>query len=142
MIAWLLLHYKLPAQPSAPRVYIWRKMKRLGALLILDAVWVLPDTPRTLEQFQWLAAEIIELGGEALLWQGQPALNGPEENLRQQFLAQVDEAYTDILRQLQEPDANLELLSRLYQQVNSRDSFHSALGAGVREALLSRRGAH
>ncbi|MCX6079536.1 MAG: ChrB protein [Chloroflexi bacterium] len=137
---WLMLHYRIPVNPSAPRVYIWRKLKRMGALLIMDTVWVLPDTPRTLEQFQWLAAEIIELGGEALLWQGQPALNGPDENLRQQFLAQVDEAYTDILKQLQTQDANLELLSRLYQQIKSRDYFNSATGEEVREELLSRRG--
>jgi hypothetical protein len=137
---WLLLQYKIPVNPSAPRVYIWRKLKRIGALLILDAVWVLPDTPRTLEQFQWLAAEIVELGGEALLWQGQLALNGPEDDLRQQFLAQADEAYTDILAQLQAQDANLELLSRQYQQVKSRDYFNSELGGQVREKLLAQRG--
>ena len=137
---WLMLQYKITAKPSAPRVYIWRKMKRMGALLILDTVWVLPDTPRTLEQFQWLAAEIIELGGEALLWQGQPALNGPDESLRQQFLAQVDEAYSDILKQIQAQDANLELLSRQYQQVKSRDYFNSASGGQVREKLLAQRG--
>lgn len=112
----------------------------MGALLILETVWVLPNTPRTLEQFQWLAAEIIELGGEALLWKGQPALNGPDEDLRQQFLAQVDEAYTDLLKQLHSQDANLELLSRQYQQVKSRDYFNSELGGQIRETLLAQRG--
>jgi len=63
MITWLLLHYRLPAQPSALRVYIWRKLKRLSAILLNDAVWVLPDTPRTAEHFQWLAAEIQEMQG-------------------------------------------------------------------------------
>lgn len=137
---WLMLQYKIPANPSAPRVYIWRKLKRIGALLILDTVWVLPDTPRTLEQFQWLAAEIVELGGEALLWQGQPALNGPDKDMRQQFLEQVDEAYTDIMKQLQSQDVNLEQLSRQYQQVKSRDYFNSELGGQVREKLLAQRG--
>jgi hypothetical protein len=47
------------------RVYIWRKLKRLGAVLFQDAVRVLPNAARTLEQFQWLAAEIVEMGGEA-----------------------------------------------------------------------------
>jgi hypothetical protein len=140
MINWLLLHYKLPVRPSAPRVYIWRKLKRMGALLILDAIWVLPDNPRTLEQFQWLAAEIIEMGGEALLWQGQPALNGPDESIRQQFLTQVDESYTEILKQFKKKDISLELISRQYQQVKSRDYFNSVLGVQVRERLLARRG--
>src|SRR5215212_4930534 len=68
MNTWLLLHYKLPTRPSALRVYIWRKLKRLGAILLNDAVWVLPDTPRTAEHFQWLAAEIQEMQGDVNLW--------------------------------------------------------------------------
>jgi len=63
MTDWLLLHYKLPTKPSALRVYTWRKLKRLGAVLLHDAVWVLPDLPRTAEQVQWLTAEIEEMGG-------------------------------------------------------------------------------
>jgi hypothetical protein len=34
-------------------------------VLFQDAVWVLPNAARTLEQFQWLAAEIVEMSGEA-----------------------------------------------------------------------------
>jgi hypothetical protein len=61
------LHYKIPRKPSSQRVFVWRKLKRLGAVLEHDAVWVLPATPRAREHFQWLAAEISEGGGEA--WQ-------------------------------------------------------------------------
>ena len=64
MFNWILLNYKLPTHPSALRVYVWRKLKRLGALLLNEAIWVLPDTPRTFEQFQWLATEIQEMQGE------------------------------------------------------------------------------
>ena len=35
-------------------------------MLLPDAVWVLPNAPRTRDPFQWIAAEIIEMGGEAL----------------------------------------------------------------------------
>jgi hypothetical protein len=52
-----------PREPTAGRVYVWRKLKQLGAIAVQDAVWVLPVTPRTQEQFQWLASEIDELGG-------------------------------------------------------------------------------
>jgi uncharacterized protein Usg len=140
MSNWLLLHYKIPTEPSALRVYIWRKLKRIGAFLLQDAVWVLPDNPRTLEQFQWLAAEIIEMGGEAMFWQGQPALSGQEDNLRYQFIEQVETVYEEILKQLQTPDPDLELLSRQYQQVKAKDYFQSTLGEQVRNALLDARG--
>ena len=66
---WVLLVYKIPREPTASRAQVWRKLKRLGALLLHDAVWVLPATPWTREQFQWLAVEIGELGGEAHLWE-------------------------------------------------------------------------
>ena len=66
---WLLFVYKVPSEPTARRVYVWRKLKRLGAVLLHDAVWLLPITGYTREQLQWLAAEINEMGGEALLWE-------------------------------------------------------------------------
>ncbi|HEV2458330.1 MAG TPA: Chromate resistance protein ChrB, partial [Ktedonobacterales bacterium] len=69
MHQWVLLVYKVPPEPSARRVYVWRKLKRLGAILLHDAVWVLPATPATREQFQWLATEIEELAGSALVWE-------------------------------------------------------------------------
>ena len=53
---WLLLAYKVPREPSANRVYVWRKLKRLGAVALQDAVWVLPATAHTRERFRWLAA--------------------------------------------------------------------------------------
>lgn len=140
MDRWLLLQYKLPNKPSAPRVYIWRKLKQVGAVLILDALWVLPATARTMELFQWLAAEIVEMGGNVLLWQGQPAINGPEENLRQQFLAQVDDPYRRMLKQIQSGKPDLASLSREYQQTRSRDYFNSILGVEVRDRLISLRG--
>jgi len=137
---WLLLHYKIPPEPSAPRVYVWRKLKRMGAILYQDAAWVLPCNPRTKEQFQWLAAEIIEMGGEATLWEAQPALSGPADNLVRPFVEQADQAYAEIWDGLQEEQPDLEALSRQYQQVKSRDFFQSALGKRVRERLLAQRG--
>ena len=140
MTNWLLLHYKLPAKPSALRVSIWRKLKRLGTVLFQDAAWVLPNTPHTLEQFQWLAAEIVEMGGEAALWDAQPAFSGNEETLVRRLLQQVDEPYAGMLKQLAKRAPDLEALSRQYQQVRQKDYFHSPLGEQVREALLSKRG--
>jgi hypothetical protein len=134
--AWVLLHYKIPREPTAPRVSAWRKLKRLGAILLQDAVWVLPATPRTREDFQWLATEIGEQGGEATLWEAQLALPGHDEALVQQFLAQVNAAYGAILADLKREDVDLAALARRYQQVQGHDYFHSEVGQQVREALL------
>ena len=61
-MSWLLLVYRIPREPTAGRVFVWRKLKQLGAIALQDAAWVLPKTPRTQEQFQWLAAEITAKG--------------------------------------------------------------------------------
>jgi DNA-binding transcriptional regulator PaaX len=139
-ILWVLLVYKIPREPTASRAAVWRKLKRLGALLLHDAVWVLPATPWTREQFQWLAVEISELGGEAHLWESRLLLNGQADALVQQFQARVDAAYQEILDELEQEDADLVALSRKYQQVRAQDYFHSALGTHVRERLMSARG--
>ncbi len=138
--SWVLLVYKIPREPTSSRAAVWRKLKRLGALLLHDAVWVLPATPWTREQFQWLTVEIGELGGEAYLWESYLLLNGQAEALAQQFQARVDAAYQDILGELEQEDADLIALSRRYQQVRAQDYFHSALGRHVRECLMRARG--
>jgi hypothetical protein len=100
---------------------------------------VLPATDRTREQFQWLAAEIAELEGEALVWEAALAQPGPEGLVRQ-FLAQVEPAYATLLDELQRPDADLAALSRRYQQIQAGDYFRSPLGERARAALLAARG--
>ena len=138
--SWVLLVYRIPREPTSSRATVWRKLKRLGALLLHDAVWVLPATPWTREQFQWLAVEIGELEGEAYLWESRLLLNGQEDALVRQFQARVDAAYQEILDGLEQDDADLVALSRKYQQVRAQDYFHSEVGIHVRERLMSARG--
>ena len=140
MNTWLLLHYKLPNKPSALRVYIWRKLKRLGAILLHEAIWVLPDLQRTAEQVQWLIAEIQEMGGEAYSWRANTILGQDDESITQQFNEQVDAVYSDLLKKLEKPRADLQEISRGYQQTAAQDFFHSKLGLMVREKLTSKRG--
>lgn len=140
MTAWLLLHYKLPNKPSALRVYIWRKLKRVGAILLHDAVWVLPENLRTLEQVQWLIAEIQEMGGDAYYWRASTVLNEQDQSIVQQFNEQVDAVYSDLLKGLQKPGADLQEISQKYQEAVSKDFFHSKFGMLVREKLTVKRG--
>ena len=134
---WLLLAYKIPREPSADRVYAWRKMKQLGAVMLQDAVWVLPETPRTREQFQWLAAEITELGGEATLWSSDLIYATDDKVLRRQFESRVAEMNRDVLAGLKQKQRDLTALSKRYQQAQSQDFFRHELGRRVRDNLLA-----
>ena len=140
MITWLLLTYKLPAEPSARRVYVWRKLKKLGAVTIFEAVWVLPDSPRSHEQFQWLATEIKEMGGEAMFWKAKSELGSQEDELTLFFGKQVNVAYQSLQEKLIQPGPNLAALAQEYQQIAQRDYFHSELGQQIRARLLKARG--
>jgi hypothetical protein len=137
---WLLLVYKVPREPTAGRVYVWRKMKQLGAISMQDAVWVLPATQRTREQFQWLAAEIDELGGEATLWNSDLAYDSQAKSLVAQFTAQVDDEYGKIIKGLTRKRPDLKSLVAQYQAVAARDHFQSPLGRKARKKLLGARG--
>jgi hypothetical protein len=115
-------------------------LKRVGAILLHDAVWVLPATDRTREQLQWLAVEINEMEGEAMVWESTLVLAGQEEALIQQFAAQAEAAYQEILAELTRENADVEALARRYQQVKTQDYFQSPLGLQARAALKSARG--
>ena len=137
---WLMLVYKIPREPTASRVYAWRKLKQLGAISVQDAVWVLPATPRTQEQFQWLASEILELHGEASLFQSQLVFSRDDSSLRERFEAPVRAAYEEILTALKRRKADLAALSKKYQQTKEQDFFQFELGERVRKKLLDKGG--
>jgi len=134
---WIVFTYRVPRAPTANRVYVWRKLKQLGAIALQDAAWVLPATPKTQEHFQWLAAEIDELGGEARLWHSTLQLEISDETLRKQFEAQVATEYKGILTKLKQKNRDLSSLARQYQRIVDKDFFSSDLGNTVRQKLLA-----
>jgi hypothetical protein len=137
---WVALVYKVPREPSASRVYVWRKLKQLGAVSLQDAVWMLPATPRTREQFQWLASEIAELEGEVTFWESDLIYASDEAALLCHFTEPVEAGYKELLTALKRSGPNLAELSVRYQELRSRDYFQSKLGEKVREALISPKG--
>lgn len=134
---WLLLIYRIPREPTAGRVFVWRKLKQLGAIALQDAVWVLPQSPRTQEQFQWLATEITELKGDAMLWEAEQLYATDAEALRRQFMEPVETEYREILSALKKKGRDLTALSKRYQETQTRDYFASELAQQTRDKLLA-----
>lgn len=75
---WVLLAYRLPREPSTPRITVWRKLERLGVARLGDGLVGLPADARTREQIDWLAQEIGEAGGTATVWLATPGSFGQE----------------------------------------------------------------
>jgi hypothetical protein len=82
------LVYKVPSELSARRVFVWRKLRRLGVLRIHDSIWVSPATPSTREQIQRLATKIKKLEDNALVWRHLAAVD-QKSALAAPFVAQV-----------------------------------------------------
>ncbi|MGW2703209.1 Chromate resistance protein ChrB [Streptomyces sp. NPDC001340] len=78
---WVLLSYRLPREPSTPRITVWRKLKRLGVAQISDGLIALPADDRTREQLEWIAEEVTDFGGTATVWIAHPAAAGDEQQL-------------------------------------------------------------
>ncbi|MEU5845342.1 Chromate resistance protein ChrB [Saccharopolyspora shandongensis] len=78
---WVLLSYRMPREPSTPRIAVWRKLKRLGVAQLADGVVALPADARTQEQLEWLADEVLDAGGTAGIWIARPASVAQEREL-------------------------------------------------------------
>jgi hypothetical protein len=64
---WLLLIHQVPPKPDYIRVKVRRRLQRLGAVPLKSSVYVLPDSEENLEDFQWLANEIISESSDATI---------------------------------------------------------------------------
>jgi hypothetical protein len=108
----VLLAYRLPREPSTPRVTIWRKLSRLGAVQILDGLVGLPADARTKEQLEWLADEVIESGGEATIWVGRPGSAQQERAIAQRMATAVAADYRLVAADAEEALAAVDGTSR------------------------------
>jgi hypothetical protein len=62
---WLLLIHAIPPQPAYFRAKVGRRLARVGAVALKNSVYVLPAREQPREDFQWIAREILDEGGEA-----------------------------------------------------------------------------
>jgi hypothetical protein len=133
--AWVLLLYTLPREPSAPRVAAWRKLKKLNALLLHDAVWVLPARQPLIEYFRWLAAEVGESGGDAHVWIAAQGLPGQDDALVALFQSQAEAGYQAINVALDTREVEPATLARRYQAIAACDYFHAPSAELIRARL-------
>jgi hypothetical protein len=96
---WVLLAYRLPREPSNPRVGVWRKLERLGVARLGDGLVALPADARTREQLDWLAEEIVEAGGTATVWLATPGSAAQERAIAEAMRAARAAEYRAVTEQ-------------------------------------------
>jgi len=151
--SWLLLLFTLPTNRNTERVAVWRRLKKMGAVQIKTSTYLLPDEPAQYEQFQWLAQQIRDYGGDSTLVRVQEIEGMPNEKLIALFNRARDEEYGAIKRSLHgflargrktDPEtkaAELERLTRQFRAVREVDFFQSAGGHDVQMLLRRTEGA-
>jgi hypothetical protein len=128
---WVLLAYRLPREPSSPRIALWRKLKRLGVAQLLDGLVALPLDSRNREQLEWLADDVAGAGGEATIWVGALAAAGQERELVAAMVAAVAVDYRRVTEQveaaaIESPGQRRRTLARLRRElrrIRARDYF-------------------
>lgn len=105
---WLLLTYKVPAEPVRHRMAVWRKLKALGAVYLQSGVCVLPRTPDHLRQVKMLDHEITEMGGEAVLLEAAPFDTAQLSRVVSRFRADRDAEYVEFIERCDAFDAEIE----------------------------------
>ena len=153
-MAWRLITYRLPAEPSRHRVAVWRELRRLGAVALQQGTWAVPDG----EPFDTGFAQVVEAIKAA---GGQPVVMTVAEEasaaqLEALFTAQRDAEWGEFLSdcgkyetelageiekgkltlaELDEEEQSLDRLRRWYRTIRARDLF-GAPSAEVAERRL------
>ncbi len=141
---WLLLIFTLPAKQASQRVEVWRKLKKYGTLPLPTSGHLLPNTPESLEQLEWLAAAIRKYNGQASVAQLQALDDLPSDKLRQMFVEARSKDYEAIIRDLKNTKGKTKHESgevarfrRRLREVSAIDFFGSPLRSRAESMLES-----
>jgi hypothetical protein len=142
---WVFLTYRLPREPSAPRLALWRAVRRLGALQLGDGLVALPHSTRNLEHLQWLAADIAEHDGTATVWHARADSRREHDAHVVTMREAVDEEFRAVLDQaeamktaggdLTERRRIVRRLRADLRRIGLRDHFDAAGGPSARAAV-------
>lgn len=147
-MTWIALGYRLSALPSRNRVYVWRRLKDLGAVYFESGVALLPMQADMTARMEELRADILRFGGHATL--ASMRLLRPEDDsalilrFNEAVRAEYDEV-GQIFRRLADacraagegrhpalcPDGLLTSLrraGRMWEKIREKDYFRSPAG--------------
>ena len=146
---WLLLLFSLPTNRNTERVAVWRRLRKMGAVQIKTSTYLLPDAPAQYEQFQWLAQQIRDYGGDSTLVRAQEIEGLSKEKAMAMFNDARAKDYGELRKALQsfiarrkkmetgDSISELERFTRQFREIRAVDFFDSPRGHDV--AMLLRR---
>lgn len=152
---WVMLAYRMPREPSTPRITVWRRLRRLGVAQPVDGLVLLPDGPQAREGLEWVAERVTEAGGQATLWTARNLSAAEEDATVATMNAAISAEYTALASEAQAaahdglaaadegPCATADVrrraaqLARVLEQIRARDYFRAAGRAEAERAVLA-----
>jgi len=149
-IRWIALNYNLPINPSKNRVYVWRKLKDIGAVAFNHGVSLLPKSSRKVSELVLLCEKIKNLGGEAAIIEMNFVNQKDEQAMIQRFEQQSVEEYKDLIEncnsllvKIKTKSAKLDdktsdeikKLVRRYGRAKSRDHFGASAETEIEKQI-------
>jgi hypothetical protein len=156
---WLVLFHQIPPTPAYLRVKIGRRLARLGAVGLKNAVYAMPRSEGALEDLHWVIREIVEGGGEATLCEAQFIEGLSDDQVRERFCDGRDEDYAAIASEARrlskrlpaklpadddrraKVQGDIERFERRLEEIAAIDFFHAPgreAAVGLVSALRSR----
>jgi len=105
--AWLLLTYKVPAEPAKRRIALWRKLKALGAVYLQSGVCVLPNVDSHVRRLKLLQNEITAMEGDAVLLETVGLDRVQEQKVIARFSSERNEAYQEFISRCDDFEAEI-----------------------------------
>lgn len=96
-ISWLLITYKVPPEPAAKRVALWRKLKGMGAVYLQNGVCLLPKTDDHVRCLKMLENDISEAKGESVILETVALDSAQKTKVLARFKAERDDAYEEFI---------------------------------------------
>lgn len=93
----VVLVYRMPSKPTAGRVWVWRQLKKVGAIYLQQSVCVFPDLASVRGELQAILARIEDGAGEFHLLPLRQLSAEEERKLVEQFLEQTSKHYQEII---------------------------------------------
>jgi hypothetical protein len=97
MRRFVMLVYRMPANPTAGRVAVWRNLKKIGAVYVQDSVCVIPDTAALRRELAPILERIDTGGGRYHLLALRTLPVDEEQKIIDLFVEQTAGHYREII---------------------------------------------
>jgi len=112
---WLLFTYWLPPEPSRKRVFVWRQLKKMGALSTEGGGWLLPKRKPLSTKIENIAHTVEEMGGTTNLYIVTHFGEAQEQRALAKFQREREREYSEIIKECQKSLRHIERERQLQQ---------------------------